>query len=463
MFKRYRKFILLFAVVFLFLTFSHSAFALEATYPTIPNAPPIGTNSSLAEYIQYFFVFATAVAGIIGVISIVIGGIQILLAGGNPGAISAARERIFDSILGIILLMFSYIILNTINPQLTSLKVLGGPQDPGVYLIGNVTATIDNPDGIIYKQLGSSGAISDTSTIEAPYTQFKYICNPGGKKILLSVYDETDFNISRTENGGPNVNTMVVNCGDPAINIKSPILSFNWEYEEAGIYLYLTTDCTGIRTSVLNTTGEIPYFDYQDNLTQQVGSFRIVSGDDDYLRYGVIFSKTQDYNGGECTPPIINSQPGSKCYTMPTDKDFEQFNPSSMYVLHQDPFPKGRGVTLLSQNLELFLKQDTDIKDHYIFNGDPDNLLTGPNAGKFTSDFFAMEADECENPDVTCLKRVNHDGFYYTILYSENQKDFSRRCEVYLGGVAPNDLNTSGQLLGDDRLLYRMDIIPTLP
>ena len=458
MYKKYKKYVLLFVVVFLFLTLSQGVLALEVTYPTIPGAPAITGDSTLAQYVQYFFVVEIEIGGIIGVISIVIAGIQILIAAGNPTAISAARERILDSVLGIALLMLSFIILNTINPQLTTLGELGLPPGPGVYLMGQVDVTVDNPTGKVYKTAPT--AVADTDNLEEPYTQFQYVCPPGGgKNILLSVYNLPDWEISRTENGSLFVSTHLIKCGTGSVYVKSPVLSFTWEYEEAGIYFYLTTNCTGISSFMKNASGDIPAFDFQGGLTQQVGSVKIVSGNLNYLRYGVVLNKDYSF-GGECTPPMINYNPGVQCFPVPNDLDGKTFDPHSMYILHQDPFPKQRGVTLRSENLAVFLNQANDIKEHYEF-GDPDVLLFADGT-EYTPGISTIP-NECGNDGVTCLNEIEHDGFYYTILYSENIKDKSRRCGVYLNGVSPNDLSPSKELLDNSRFIYRMDIIPTLP
>src|SRR3989344_1745751 len=135
--KKYKKFLVFFAFVFLFLTISHTALALEVTYPTIPGFPTITDNSKLPELISYFFGVIMISAGVLGVFSVTIAGIQVLFSAGNPGAISEARERIFGSILGIVLLMFSFILLQTINPQLINpqLTLLTSQLPSGEYII----------------------------------------------------------------------------------------------------------------------------------------------------------------------------------------------------------------------------------------------------------------------------------------------------------------------------------------
>ena len=121
------KFIQFFIVIVIFMSLSQPVLGFELNYPILPGvfgAPDINlpNNQTLVNFIFYFFIFAVITSTAIGIITIAIAGIQILIAAGNPTAISAARERIFDSILGIILLMFSVILLRTINPEFITIK-----------------------------------------------------------------------------------------------------------------------------------------------------------------------------------------------------------------------------------------------------------------------------------------------------------------------------------------------------
>lgn len=79
-------------------------------------------ENSLAEYIRTIYRFALGLSGLLVFIMIVWGGIQYTISAGNTTATGDARDRIFQAILGMGLLFLSYIILNTINPDLISLR-----------------------------------------------------------------------------------------------------------------------------------------------------------------------------------------------------------------------------------------------------------------------------------------------------------------------------------------------------
>lgn len=78
----------------------------------------------LAEYIAGVYKYAVAVVSIIAVVMIMVGGLRWMTAGGNASAISSAKEMISGAVIGLILLLGSYTVLYTINPDLVNFKAL---------------------------------------------------------------------------------------------------------------------------------------------------------------------------------------------------------------------------------------------------------------------------------------------------------------------------------------------------
>jgi hypothetical protein len=113
----------------------------------------------IGEYIGAVYKYAVAVAGILAVIMIIIGGLQWLSSGGNTDMISSAKKRILGAIIGLLLAVGSYTILYNINPELVNFKHLqvqyafkiqpiGAPDDesyrlPGGQSVGNIQPSID--------------------------------------------------------------------------------------------------------------------------------------------------------------------------------------------------------------------------------------------------------------------------------------------------------------------------------
>lgn len=76
----------------------------------------------IAEYIAGLYRYSLNLGGVIATVMIVIGGFQYLTAGGDAGRVKAGKQRITDAVIGLLLLVGSYVILNTVNPDLVTLS-----------------------------------------------------------------------------------------------------------------------------------------------------------------------------------------------------------------------------------------------------------------------------------------------------------------------------------------------------
>jgi hypothetical protein len=85
------------------------------------------TSPSIAKYIQSIYNYAIGIVGILAAVVLMFGGVRWLLAGGSPDKISDAKAWIGASITGLVLVLTSYMILNTINPDLVSFKEIAPP------------------------------------------------------------------------------------------------------------------------------------------------------------------------------------------------------------------------------------------------------------------------------------------------------------------------------------------------
>ncbi len=110
--------------------------ATEVTWPT---APLTGANlqegSEFHEFIEYVYGWGVGVGALFTFAMIIYGGFMYMVSSGDPGRVKDAVSRIKSAVLGMIILLSSFIILNTINPQLTRI----GPLPPlwdGVMLSG---------------------------------------------------------------------------------------------------------------------------------------------------------------------------------------------------------------------------------------------------------------------------------------------------------------------------------------
>lgn len=115
---------------------------LEVDYPLIQEAPILTTveGTNLTQYIKYVFYFALAISGIIALISLIWAGFIYLTSAGSVEKMTDAKSRMGAAFLGLVILFGSWMILYTINPQFTELKIkelnptLPPQLNSGVYL-----------------------------------------------------------------------------------------------------------------------------------------------------------------------------------------------------------------------------------------------------------------------------------------------------------------------------------------
>lgn len=101
--------------------------------------PGTGGNSveSPGQYISGLYTFGLSIAGILAVGMIVAGGFIYMTAAGNASKIDKAKDFISGALLGLLLLLASWLILQTIDPNLTDLRIntdgSQGYTPPGYY------------------------------------------------------------------------------------------------------------------------------------------------------------------------------------------------------------------------------------------------------------------------------------------------------------------------------------------
>lgn len=111
--------------------------ALGQTGQTETVAPPIqlqipipGINGrfvtevkDFGEYFLAFYVFFVGIVGILATIMVMYGGYRWIAAAGNASRIQGAKETMSGAIIGLVLALTSFLLLNLINPQLVRVRV----------------------------------------------------------------------------------------------------------------------------------------------------------------------------------------------------------------------------------------------------------------------------------------------------------------------------------------------------
>ena len=113
----------------IFLSFS-AAFALvddddlEVAWPPSPMGTDLTAGSTLTNLTQYLYEWGIALGGLAAFIALLIAGFMYLTSVGDPNKMADARGRIVWALAGLVLLLAAWLILNTINPDLTTLSKL---------------------------------------------------------------------------------------------------------------------------------------------------------------------------------------------------------------------------------------------------------------------------------------------------------------------------------------------------
>lgn len=95
--------------------------ALEIDFPSVAGIKP-SDSFGPGDWIQYIFIFGLSLVGLAIIYTVVYAGITWLTAGDNSGKITDAKKRLWEGLIGLLILLGSYILLNTINPDLVTLK-----------------------------------------------------------------------------------------------------------------------------------------------------------------------------------------------------------------------------------------------------------------------------------------------------------------------------------------------------
>lgn len=226
----------------------------------------------LAEYISGIYKYAVAIVSIIAIVMIMVGGLRWLTAGGNASAIGGAKEMISGAVIGLFLVLGSYTVLYTVNPDLVNFKNLQikliekqtigylnilsdseygritGESNPGkekiVQMAKQIAQKVGIPDpcmfvAIVTKESGGNpGVIGEDENFQGP----KYVWSRrdflmSGKKYSCAqnniCNENTTFTppFTRKEDYKPEVHNKLPIKNDDKFNInKPPDYGLDWRF-----------------------------------------------------------------------------------------------------------------------------------------------------------------------------------------------------------------------------------------
>ena len=260
--------------------------SLEIGYPTVPGTETPDEETRLPEYIKYIFNFSVIIAGILAFAVMVYGGIVYLISAGDPTKISDAKSRMFGGIVGLVLLLMTYLILTTINPELTILKEME-PLKPvtGIYLINGA----DEKKYIA----------SDTSDIGDFQTErILFIDSPTNlSSVFIFRYENMEAkipgDIAEIENDEWHFENQIPIPIPGDFPIPTFPKSISFLRNKPGVYLYEETDFGLDLRPPLYLSGSTANFGTWDNKTE---SLKIKHPSEEIIKMAFLFGKP-DFTG----------------------------------------------------------------------------------------------------------------------------------------------------------------------
>ncbi len=130
-----KKYFLVLILIFLLLPTISSAVvcngaenSLNLCYPTLGptgSGITIGLGMDLNQLISWFYYFIVGISGFAAFVMLVWGGFDWLTSAGSPSKITEAKDKISSALIGLLLILASFLILQVINPELTTLNLPG--------------------------------------------------------------------------------------------------------------------------------------------------------------------------------------------------------------------------------------------------------------------------------------------------------------------------------------------------
>jgi len=209
---------LIFALLFLVPVFG---LGTEVSYPGVPHATSPTPATTFPEYAKYLVNLGFIISGIIALGVLVWAGFLYLTSAGNMDQIEEAKRKIVAALLGLIIILSSYLILFTINPDLVEWTLGKAKPEQGIYLIDN--------NGKRYFIRGTAEKLSCSNIVKVKFL------SPTSSLLAVYLYDNQGFKGSEER---------VVNIGRYRIryvrtihNVKSVYFLAN----KPGVYLCSTT------------------------------------------------------------------------------------------------------------------------------------------------------------------------------------------------------------------------------
>jgi len=99
--------------------FAVPLFAAAMQYTPMEQIPGLGVSSDWCTYLSYIYKFGLWAVGIAALLMVSIGGFMYISSAGNNASMEKAKGVITDAVVGLVMALTAWLVLNTINPDLT--------------------------------------------------------------------------------------------------------------------------------------------------------------------------------------------------------------------------------------------------------------------------------------------------------------------------------------------------------
>jgi hypothetical protein len=416
-------------LIFLFISFLTGSFCfaqkeLEIEYPTVPGVEaPTTTKTALPDYLRYMFTFAIIVAGLLAFVSLIYGGIRYLTSAGDPTKMADAQGQATAGILGLIILLASYLILNTINPQLVLPET--PPLQPavaGVYAYVKA-GCVDEPDNAYDDRVLIDEDTPDLSERlpkdkdGIPQSLQCIEFRSGKEELTAKVCSGTDF-------GEP----CALHEGEVGETENVTGKSIKLDYHPPGVYLYASSDCTGDDYKIYqSSSATLPEFDGETN------SIKFIYGDKnpDTGEYGIKYAAILHEKEGYMGEAMLYDQDQGACKDLSETaypSPVHNISVSSITVyLKPVGEPIGDGVRLYEhKNYEMH-----DDSSECEAKTPPPAFGDGASVPDI-NDYSPLKycTDKCDASCEEEFSSMEMDGHYVALLF--RHEDYSGDCEVFM-------------------------------
>jgi len=123
--KKFNLFLIFLVLILTFLSFSElkaDNIILNLDYPEFGGIN-LEEDQDLNQMIAWGYYFIVGVSGFSAFFMLVWGGFDWISSGLNPNKMEEAKDKINSAVIGLIIILSAYLILQVINPDLTTLQL----------------------------------------------------------------------------------------------------------------------------------------------------------------------------------------------------------------------------------------------------------------------------------------------------------------------------------------------------